>query len=67
MALAMAAAALAQASVAVGAFVAGWTSPESDMLEIVALWFFVVLWAASAALFRRAVLTRPPTSTGPVG
>jgi len=54
MSRAMAATALAQAAVAVGALVAGWTSPATASVEIVALWVFVALWAASAVLFRNA-------------
>ena len=49
---ALAATALAQAMVAVGALVAGWTTVETTPVEIVALWVFVALWAASASLFR---------------
>ena len=51
---AMAATAAAQAAVAIGALVAGWTSPATSRVEVVALWVFVALWAASAALFRVA-------------
>ena len=65
MARAMAATALAQASVAVGALVAGLTSPSGEPVEIVALWFFVALWAGSALLFHRAAQGSPPPSAGP--
>jgi len=55
MAVAMAATALGQASVAVGALVAGAGAPENGPVEIVVVnALFVVLWLASAALFRRA-------------
>lgn len=52
MARAMAATAVAQAAVAIGALVAGWTSPSTDRIEIVALWVFVALWVGAAVLFR---------------
>ncbi len=62
MAYAMAATALAQTAVAVGALVAGWGGPESGPFEVVAgNGFFVALWAGSAALFRKAA-QRPPSS-----
>lgn len=63
MSRAMAAAALAQASVAIGALVAGLTPPATDRTEIVALWGFVALWAGSAALFRQAA--RPGRTADP--
>ncbi len=55
MARALFATALAQASVAVVALIAGLGSPGSGPLEIVALnGFFVALWVGSAWLFREA-------------
>lgn len=60
MAVAMAATALAQASVALGALLAGWVSPTQDRVEIVALWGFAALWAGSAWLFRRAARVPQP-------
>lgn len=60
MAHALLATALAQASVAVGAAVAGAGTPYSGALEIVALnGGFVALWVGSAVLFRRAARERP--------
>jgi hypothetical protein len=60
MARALVATALAQASVAVVALVAGLGSPGSGPLEIVALnGFFVALWVGSALLFREAARGRP--------
>lgn len=55
MVLALAATALAQAAVALGALIGGWAGPESGPFEVVALnGFFVALWAVSAVLFQRA-------------
>ena len=55
MTYAMAATALAQAAVAVGALVAGWGALESGAFEVLVLnGFFVALWAGSAVLFREA-------------
>ncbi len=55
MARALFATALAQASVATVALIAGWGSPSSGPLEIVALnGFFVALFVGSALLFREA-------------
>lgn len=66
MAYAMAATALAQVAVAVGALVAGWAGPENGPFEVVAVnGFFVALWAGSAALFREAASVRPPADAGP--
>lgn len=60
MARALAVTALAQASVAVVALVAGLVSPGSGPLEIAALnGFFVSLFVGSAWLFRRAARGRP--------
>jgi hypothetical protein len=60
MARALFATALAQASVAVIALIAGLGSPESGPIEIVALnGFFVALFIGSAWLFRRAAQGRP--------
>ncbi|WP_420456449.1 hypothetical protein [Rubrivirga sp.] len=59
MAWTMAATALAQAAVAVGALVAG-LGPGGGLIEVVALnGGFVALWAGSAALFRRAAREHP--------
>ncbi len=59
MAHALFAAALAQASVAVVALIAGLGSPYSGPLEIVALnGFFVALFVGSALLFRKAARGR---------
>jgi hypothetical protein len=64
MARALVATALAQASVAVVALVAGLGSPGSGPLEIVALnGFFVALWVGSAWLFRHAARGRPERDT----
>ncbi len=55
MARALFATALAQAAVATVALIAGWGSPSSGPLEIVALnGFFVALFVGSALLFREA-------------
>ncbi|MDX1408356.1 MAG: hypothetical protein R3330_09485, partial [Saprospiraceae bacterium] len=55
MAIAMFATALAQAAVTVAALTAGWGAPANGPAEIIGLnGFFVVLWVASAALFREA-------------
>lgn len=63
MARTLAAMALVQASVAVVALVAGMVPAYNSPFEIVALnGFFVVLFAASAWLFRRASL-RPPADS----
>jgi hypothetical protein len=63
MAHAMAATALAQASVGVGAAVAGLGSPYSGPPEIVGLnGFFVALWVGSAVLFRKTA--REPSRAG---
>jgi hypothetical protein len=60
MARALVATALAQASVAVVALVAGLGSPGSGPLEIVALnGFFVALFVGSALLFRKAARGGP--------
>ena len=60
MARAMAATALAQTAVTVGALVAGWAGPENGPFEVVAInGFFVALWAASAVLFRQAAQAGP--------
>ncbi len=60
MARALFATALAQASVAVVALIAGLGSPGSGPLEIVALnGFFVALWVGSAWLFREAARGGP--------
>lgn len=60
MARALLAMALAQASVAVIALVAGWGLPYSPPLELVALnGFFVALFGGSAWLFRRAARGLP--------
>ena len=60
MARALLAMALAQASVAVVALIAGLGSPYSGPLEIVALnGFFVALFAGSALLFREAAREEP--------
>lgn len=60
MARALIATALAQASVAAVALVAGLGSPGSGPLEIVALnGFFVALWLGSAMLFREAARRGP--------
>lgn len=64
MARAMAATALAQAAVAVGALATGLVSPESDHIEIVALWGFVALWTGAAVLFRRAAREGPLVDAG---
>lgn len=61
MALAMAATAIAQSAVAVGALVAGWGGDTTGPFEVVVLnGFFVALWAGSAALFREAARRRTP-------
>ena len=58
MARVMAATALAQASVAMGALVAGLGAPYSGPLQIVVLnGGFVALWVGAALLFRRAART----------
>ncbi|NNF57188.1 MAG: hypothetical protein HKN04_03015 [Rhodothermaceae bacterium] len=65
MARALAATALAQAALALGALVAGWGSPESGPFEVVALnGFFVALWTGSAVLFGAAARKQPPTDAG---
>ena len=65
MARALFATALAQASVAVVALIAGLGSPYSGPLEIVALnGFFVVLFVGSAKLFRNAAGESSPTGAG---
>ncbi len=64
MARALFATALAHASVAVIALIAGLGAPESGPLEIVALnAFFVALFVGSALLFRRAARERPVTGS----
>ena len=66
MALAMAATALAQSAVAVGALIGGWAGPENGPFEVVAVnGMFVALWAGSAALFREAARERPSTGPAP--
>jgi len=66
MACALFATALAHASVAVIALIAGLGAPESGPLEIVALnAFFVALFVGSALLFRRAGRERPVTGAEP--
>jgi hypothetical protein len=55
MALAMAAMAIAQAAIAVTVLAVGMAPPESGAFEILTInGFFVVLFAGSALLFRRA-------------
>ena len=57
MSRALFATALAQASAAVVALIAGWGAPENGPLELVGLnGFFVALFAGSALLFRKAAL-----------
>jgi len=64
MARALFATALAQASIAVVALIAGLGSPWSGPLEIVALnGFFVALWVGSAWLFREAARRGPERGT----
>ncbi len=66
MARALVATALAQASVAVVALVAGLGSPGSGPLEIVALnGFFAALWLISAWLFRKAAREQTPAGAAP--
>lgn len=67
LAYAMAATALAQAAVAVGALVAGLAAvAKGGVVEVVTVnGFFVALWAGSAALFREAVSPHPPAAAGP--
>jgi hypothetical protein len=66
MARALVATALAQAFVTAIALVAGWGSPGSGPLEIVALnGCFAALWLLSAWLFRQAAREQPPAGAAP--
>ncbi len=68
MARALFATALAQASVAVIALIAGLGRPWSGPLELSALnGFFVALFVGSAVLFRRAGREQTPAGAGPEG
>ena len=69
MAFAMAATALAQAAVAVGALVAGMAAvAKGGVAEVVIVnGFFVALWLGSAALFREAARTLSSTDAGSEG
>ena len=66
MARALFATALAQALVAALALVAGWGSPGSGPLEIMALnGFFAALWLIAAWLFRKAARAQTPAGAAP--
>lgn len=65
MAIAMGATALAQALVGVIALISGVVPPHNSAVEILGLTgFFVVLFAGSAGLFRRAALEQTPADPG---